>query len=306
MSQLPRWDEFMKPILQVQGDGEVRNRRQIFQVVADHVALSDDDRRVTLLSGQPAYENRIGWALSFLVYVGALDRPQRGQYRITQAGQELVARFPGVMSEKDVKELCEDPSSGLHPYVASTTRQSRRPIGEGTQSVEMTPLEQIQDGIGRIHDEVAADLLKRLQAQEPAFFEQAVVDLLVAMGYGGVGGRGTVTQLTNDGGIDGVVDQDVLGLRRVYIQAKRFAEGNSVGRPDIQRFVGALTGKADSGVFLTTSVFSDHAIEWARNLPVRVILVDGRRLADLMIKYSVGVQVSKTFEAVEVDEDFFS
>ena len=103
---------------------------------------------------------------------------------------------------------------------------------------------------------------------------------------------------------------DVLGLRRMYIQAKRFGEGNAVGRPDIQRFVGAereaLTGKADSGVFLTTSTFSDHAIEWARNLPVRVILVDGRRLADLMVKYGVGVQVSKTFEAVEVDEDFFS
>ena len=114
--------------------------------------------------------------LSFLVNVGALDRPSRGQYRITQSGQELVARFPEGMSEKDVKELCKDPSSGLHPYVASTTRQSRRATGEDAQSVEMTPLEQIQDGIWRIHDEVAADLLKRLQALEPAFFEDGRFD----------------------------------------------------------------------------------------------------------------------------------
>ncbi|KGJ73481.1 restriction endonuclease, partial [Cryobacterium roopkundense] len=144
------------------------------------------------------------------------------------------------------------------------------------------------------------------QGKEPGFFEQAVVQLLLAMGYGGTTGSGSVTQLSNDGGIDGVIDQDVLGLSRVYIQAKRYADSNVVGRPDIQAFVGALSGKADSGVFITTSRFSDGARVYAEGVPTRVILIDGKRLTSLMIRYGVGVQVRETYRVVEIDEDFFA
>jgi restriction system protein len=133
-----------------------------------------------------------------------------------------------------------------------------------------------------------------------------VVHLLLAMGYGGVGGWGVVTTPTNDGGIDGIIDQDVLGLSKVYVQAKRYASTNAVQRPEVQGFVGALTGKAKSGVFITTSRFSTGAIDWARTTPVRLVLIDGPRLAELMIEYGVGVQVKRTVRIVEIDEDFFT
>ena len=166
----------------------------------------------------------------------------------------------------------------------------------------MTPIKQVEDGVRRIHDEVSAELLSRLQGKDPAFFENAVVELLLAMGYGGTGGSGSVTQLSNDG----VIDQDVLGLSRVYIQAKRYAEGNTVGRPDIQGFVGALHGRADSGVFISTSRFSTGAKAYAESTPTRIVLIDGQRLASLMIRYRVGVQVRETYSVVEIDEDFFA
>jgi len=151
-----------------------------------------------------------------------------------------------------------------------------------------------------------AELLSRLRGKEPSFFEDAVVQLLVAMGYGGTTGSGSVTQLTHDGGIDGVIDQDILGLSRVYIQAKRYADNNVVHRPEVQGFVGALHGKADSGVFITTSHFSQGAIEYVASSPTRIVMIDGKRLADLMIRYGVGVQVRETYNIVEIDEDFFA
>jgi restriction system protein len=175
----------------------------------------------------------------------------------------------------------------------------------GSES-ELTPIEQVQSGIDRIRDEVAVDLLGRLREMDPALFEETVVDLLLAMGYGGTTGAGTVTQLSNDGGIDGVIDQDVLGLNRVYVQAKRYKTGNTIGRPDLQAFVGALSGKADSGVFITTSSFSEGARTYAAHVPTRIILIDGERLAGLMIRYGVGVQVRQSYKVVEIDEDFFA
>lgn len=170
----------------------------------------------------------------------------------------------------------------------------------------MTPIEQVEEGVSRIHDEVASELLERLQGKDPAFFEEAVVQLLLEMGYGGAGGKGSVTQLSHDGGVDGVIDQDVLGLSRVYIQAKRYADGNAVQRPDVQGFAGAVHGRADSGVFITTSRFSQGAQDFVASTPTRIVLIDGKRLAELMIHYGVGVQVRQTYRIVEIDEDFFA
>ena len=148
--------------------------------------------------------------------------------------------------------------------------------------------------------------MKRLHDRDPAFFEQAVLDLLIAMGYGGAEGKATRTQLSSDGGIDGVVDQDALGLSRIYVQAKRYALDASVSRPEIQAFVGALHGnQANQGVFLTTARFSSGARQYAESIGTRVILIDGQRLASLMIRYGVGVQVKRTVHIVEIDEDFF-
>ena len=304
--EMPTWEGFMIPTLQVMQDGETRHWREFQPLVADAIQLTEAQMTELLPSGsQLKYQNRIGWGVSFLTNVGALERPKRGHYRITEAGRQVLSRFPGGVRERDIRALGEDPASPIRLYEAVSPRGRSAGVVIEPSSSSMTPLEQVQSGIERIHEEVATELLGRLRGKEPGFFEAAVVELLLAMGYGGSTGSGAATQLSNDGGIDGVIDQDILGLNRVYIQAKRYADGNVVGRPDLQAFVGALSGKADSGVFITTSRFSDGARTYAEHVPTRIILIDGKRLAALMIRFGVGIQVRETYKVVEIDEDFF-
>lgn len=308
MAEMPNWEGFMIPTLKVMSDDVIRHWREFQPLVADQARLTAEQKLEMLPSGNAVrYENRIGWAVSFLTNVGALTRPKRGHYQITDAGKHLIELFPNGAKERHIRALGEDPTSPIREYVAKPKDKrvdDAASLSEDDSS--MTPIEQVQGGIERIHDEIATELLTRLQDKDPGFFEQAVVDLLLAMGYGGTTGAGSVTQLSNDGGIDGVIDQDILGLNRVYVQAKRYKEDNAVGRPDLQAFVGALSGKADSGVFITTSRFSDGARVYAENVPTRIILIDGARLAGLMIRYGVGVQVRETYKVVEIDEDFFA
>lgn len=304
--RMPNWEGFMIPTLRVLSDGVVRHWREFQPLVADQAKLTTAQRQELLPSGnQLKYENRIGWAVSFMTNVGALARPKRGHYTITEAGKQIIGMFPNGVKERDIRVLGEDPASPIRAYQKTDRAKAVDPVVEA-DAESMTPTEQVQSGIERIHEEVAAELLERLQGKEPGFFEQAVVQLLLAMGYGGTTGSGSVTQLSNDGGIDGVIDQDVLGLSRVYIQAKRYANDNVVGRPDVQAFVGALQGKADSGVFITTSRFSEGARGYVEGVPTRIILIDGKRLTGLMIRYGVGVQVRETYMVVEIDEDFFA
>lgn len=304
MDTMPNWEGFMRPVLVVLSDGIVRGRSEINDAVAAHLGLTDEQAGVLLGSGQPKYANRIGWALSFLTNVGALVRPSRGNYGISDAGRTVVSEHVGGLLERDFQALAADPDSGITEYIATTKSESAAPTA-GSQQVDLDPTEQVEQGIARIDDAVAAELLARLLDNSPTFFEHAVVKLLVAMGYGGAGGAANVTKQSGDGGIDGVIDQDALGLSRVYIQAKRYSLDNSVGRPDLQAFVGALSGKADSGVFITTAKFSTGAAAYAREIPSRLILIDGSRLVRLMIRYGVGVQVKDTYRVVEIDEDFF-
>jgi restriction system protein len=171
-----------------------------------------------------------------------------------------------------------------------------------------TPEEQIEDAYGALNAALRADILDRIRDNSPGFFERLIVDLLVAMGYGG-SHKHAAEQLgrSGDGGVDGVINEDRLGLERIYVQAKRYAEGNTIGRPAVQGFVGSLVGLgATKGVFVTASTFSSGAIEYVRNLPQRVILIDGRRLADLMIEHGIGTRVHRTIQVQRLDEDFFS
>lgn len=302
MSTMPTWEGFNIPVLKVMSDGATRSLRQLRGDVEDAVGLTPEQRAEMLGSGQSRSDNRIGWAVSFLHRVDALHRPARGQYVITDVGRSLLQQHPNGITENDLKTYAKpDDKWWITPSTGGTTTV----VVEEPPTV-LDPTEQVEQGITRIHREVAADLLARLVEQEPAFFENAVVKLLLAMGYGGVGGRGVTTALTHDGGIDGVIDQDVLGLSKVYVQAKRYSPGNSVQRPEVQGFVGALSGKADGGVFITTSRFSAGAIEWVNTVPARIILIDGQRLTELMIEYGVGVQVERTYRVVEIDEDFFT
>lgn len=306
MTSMPTWEEFISPTLRAMSDGVIRTRRELHPVVADEADLSEAQRLIPLASGQLLYANRIGWGLSLLAKTGALVRPTRGSYVITDAGRYLLKVFPENVTQRQVTELTEDPSSGLKPYVPTTRSVKDSDISNSIET-SLTPIELIDAGMEQIVEELSADLLGRLVEKDPYFFEEAVVKLLVRMGYGGELGKGWATQKSNDGGIDGVIDQDLLGLNKVYIQAKRYGLGASpVGRPEIQSFVGALSGKADSGVFITTGRFSPGAVEYVENVPTRVILVDGTQLASLMIRFHVGVQEARPISIVEIDEDFFS
>lgn len=303
VSQVPIWPTFVRPVLQVLSEGETITRRELTRRAMDLAGLSDEARAETLESGGLRADGRVGWAITHLTKAGWIERPARAQYRITDAGRQWFAEHPEGINDASTANRIFKPFWD----VASDDTRSRAAVSVSESvSAVLDPVEQIEDGVARIHADVAADLLTRLHANEPAFFEQAVLDLLIAMGYGGAEGRATRTQLSNDGGIDGIVDQDALGLSRIYVQAKRYAPDGAVGRPDLQAFVGALHGnQANQGVFITTARFSSGAQQYADSVPTRVVLIDGARLAGLMIRYGVGVQVKRTVNIVEVDEDFF-
>lgn len=285
----------MAPILRVMSDGATRDRSEITQAAAEDVQLTIAERGITLTTGQPMYANRVGWAISHLTKAGALFRPERGRYVISEQGRTILSNHPAVTRE-DVENV-------------TGYRRSRAVVDTATGATEdvesLNPAELIDQGIKQIQADVAAELLARLLAKSPTFFEQTVVDLLVAMGYGGAEGQARVTSASNDGGIDGVIDQDTLGLSRVYVQAKRYSPENAVNRPEVQGFVGALSGKADGGVFITTGRFSPGARDYSEAVPTRIILIDGERLTSLMIRFGIGVQTKQTVHIVEIDEDFF-
>ncbi|MFV0535345.1 MAG: restriction endonuclease [Cumulibacter sp.] len=301
---VPTWDQYMAPSLRVLLDGDIRRTREIVEAAADLLGVTAEQREILIPSGQEQFRNRGTWALSYLNRAGATERPSRGRYRITEVGRKLLADHPEGITEKHLRVLSGDPNAPHTWKVFPIRKAIAEP--EPTEESVLDPEEQIASGVARINADVATQLLTRILDQEPVFFEQAVLDLLIAMGYGGAEGSATRTQLSNDGGIDGIVDQDALGLSRIYVQAKRYATDNIVGRPSIQAFVGALAGnQANQGVFITTSGFSAEASTYAEQVPTRIILIDGARLARLMIRYGVGVQVRKTVHIVEVDEDFY-
>ncbi|MGV9737744.1 restriction endonuclease [Nocardia farcinica] len=303
VSAMPVWSGFLTPVLKVLTDGKIWRKRDLHTAVEDHLRLTAEQRAEVLPSGQRRVDNRIGWALSGLYRAKLIDKPARATFVITDAGRALLQAHPDGITEKTLKALPEyrdyTPLRSGSSSVAPTT-------GTAEADEDVDPLEQIEHGVERLHAEVAADLLARLRGQDPAFLEQSVLDVLVAMGYGGTEGRAARIGGSGDGGVDGVIDQDPLGLERIYVQAKRYGADNTVGRPEIQAFVGALHGVgAARGVFITTSAFTSGAREYAKNIGTRVILIDGGRLAELMIRYGVAVQTRQTFTVVEVDEDYF-
>lgn len=301
----PTWQEYMRPALQILSDGVTRRAREVVREAADLMQVSDDHRQIMIASGQEQWMNRGNWALSYLTRAEAVERPSRGHYVVTDVGRKLLVDFPDGITERDLRSLPHYESPRRSRRNSSTPMASQEVVEEAVDTV-LDPEEQISAGIARINADVADQLLKRVLGQEPVFFEQAVLDLLMAMGYGGAEGTATRTQLARDGGIDGIIDQDALGLSRIYVQAKRYSDHNVIGRPDIQAFVGALAGnQAHQGVFITTSRFSSDARTYIDQIPSRVVLIDGERLVRLMIRYGVGIQIKHTVHIVEVDEDFF-
>jgi restriction system protein len=267
--------------------------------VAEHENISNDARAERLQSGGSRYEQRMGWALSHLNKASWVVRPEPGHYSITDAGRGALTKYPNGLDYALAKVV-------FAPFWPKASKQpTSSPVVQLTDDIA-DPIEMMEEAVARIEEGVGQELLKRLRDSHPDFFEQAVVDLLLKMGYGGAAQRGRRIGGSNDEGVDGLIDQDALGLDQVYIQAKRYKEGNNVGREPIQAFVGALHGfGASRGVFLTTSGFTTGAIDYARKVASRIILIDGSKLVELMIAYRVGVQDKRKFSAVEVDEDYF-
>jgi restriction system protein len=300
-SEVPIWPVFVSHVLRVLDGGETLHRRDIVSRTIESAGLSEAARAETLNTGGLRSEQRLGWAISNLLKAGWIERPARANYCVKAAGREWLANHPAGINDFSTARLLFAPfwpQSGARKPVVSEV--------EETLVTDVDPIEQIESGVNRIHSDVGDALLTRLRESHPDFFEQAVVDLLLRMGYGGAEQRGKRIGGSNDGGVDGVIDQDALGLDRIYVQAKRYADGNTVGREAIQAFVGALHGVgASRGVFITTSAFTSGARDYVKAVPSRVILIDGARLVGLMIKYRVGVQVKQSYDIVELDEDFF-
>jgi restriction system protein len=304
---IPDYQTLMLPVLKLAGEGEQRVG-DIAGRIADQFGLTEAERDELLPSGrQRILHNRIHWAKFYMSKAGLIASPARGRFVATEAGKALLVSNPPkidvalLMKEPVFREFYKN-DAGAGAEVGTTNSASAPDLAHAT------PEEQIEAAYQSVQAALSADLLERIAQNSPAFFEQLIVDLLVAMGYGG-SHKNAAAQLgrSGDGGVDGVINEDRLGLDRVYVQAKRYAEGNTVGRPDIQGFVGSLVGLgASKGVFVTTSSFSQQARDFVRHLSQRVVLLDGKDLAGLMIEHNVGVRVSRAIEFKRLDEDFFA
>ncbi len=295
----------MLPVLQLAAQGEMRVP-EAAEKIADQLSLSEDDRAEMLPSNrQRVLHNRIHWAKFYMSKAGLVENPKRGLFRATPNGMALLASHPPTIDNEVLKaypsfvEFLEKSASGKP--------KDEKPVTKAAAGSTATPEEQIDAAQAVLHSALSGDLLQRILDNSPTFFEQVIVDLLVAMGYGGTHENAALKLgKSGDNGVDGVIDEDRLGLDRIYVQAKRYAEANSVGRPEVQAFVGSLVGfGATKGVFVTTSAFSSGAREYANQIPQRIILIDGSRLTDLMIEHDVGVRVSRTVRIKRIDEDFF-
>jgi restriction system protein len=295
---IPNYQAVMLPLLRYTGDGNEHSLREVIDAMADEFRLTEEQRRQLLPSGgQPTWDNRVGWARTYLKKAGLLEYTRRAYTRITEQGKEVLSQEP---SEIDVAFLKQFPE-----FREFRARRRQRVELEEEADTGSTPEESLEAAYEKIQDDLAADLVDAVLSCSPSFFERLVLDLLVKMGYGGtrkdaaeaVGGTG-------DGGIDGIIKEDRLGLDVVYIQAKRWAD--PVGRPEVQKFAGALQGhRAAKGIFITTSDFTRKARQFVSQIGSKIVLIDGETLAQLMIDHNIGVATETTYEIKRIDSDYF-
>jgi restriction system protein len=305
---VPDYQTLMRPVLEalVEG-GQLHIRRELVPFISKHCQLSEDDLAQQISSGLPLAENRIQWAVTYLVQAGAAQRPRRGYAEITDRGRDLLARDPGPITNKILDQFPEFVDFRQRSRKTGAATSPGGSSASDTGQVDVPPAELLERAEQEANAALQAELLKRIYAQPPAFLERLVLRLLVAMGYGDrVDDASDHRGRSGDEGVDGVIRQDPLGLDVVYLQAKRYALDTTVGRPEIQAFVGALQGvQASRGVFITTGRFSAGAVEYAERVNARVILIDGPRLVELMLRYRLGVEADYVATLYRVDEDFF-
>ncbi len=298
---IPDFQTLMRPLLELASDGKEHSLQDARDQLADKFALTDDERKALLPSGrQRVFVNRVAWAKVYLQHAGILDSPQRGYFTISDRGRTVLQDAPQRITIKYLERFPE------FVEFRSPTKKQKEILPTGTTDEEgETPEEMLEAAHTRLRSDLASELLSRVKKCSPQFFERLVVELLLAMGYGGSRKEaGEAIGTAGDEGIDGLINEDRLGLDTIYLQAKRW--DGTVGRPEIQKFVGALHGKrAKKGVFITTGVFSAEASEYVRNIDPKVILIDGRQLAEFMIDFSVGVNSVNSYEVKRIDSDYF-
>ena len=292
---IPDYQSIMLPLLKLAGDRKEHSLREAIEALADEFDLADEERKELLPSGRQAtFNNRVGWARTYMKKAGLLESTRRGYFRITKRGLDILKENPEDINVAFLRQFPE--------FVEfQTPRRKKEDKGD-----EQTPGEDIESAYQRVRRELTKELLQTVKGCSPAFFERLVIDLLVKMGYGGTRkDAGQAIGKSGDGGIDGIIKEDRLGLDTVYIQAKRW--DGTVGRPEIQKFAGALAGqKAKKGIVITTSDFSKQAHDYVSLIDTKIVLIDGDTLAQMMIDYNVGVATVSSYELKRVDSDYFT
>lgn len=302
---VPGYQEFMLPLLKITSDGQVHTGADVTETLAQLMDISETDRGIVLASGQMRFNNRVAWAITHLYKSQLLEKLGRGRFKITPRGFEVLKKNPARIDNHFLEQFDE--------YRAFKTKKNKTVViaaGDADENAEfpepdVTPDERLDGAYKELRETLADDLLDRVRSSSPKFFEHLVVDLLVAMGYGGThASAARVVGRSGDGGIDGVIPEDRLGLDMVYVQAKKWE--NAVGPDEIRKFVGSLgEQKAHKGVFITSGTFTDGARQAAERANAKVVLIDGEHLAELMIDHGVGVADHKAYVVKKLDSDYF-
>lgn len=298
---IPDYQSIMLPLLRRVADGAEYRSRDLVELLAKDFNLTPDERKELLPSGQQAvFENRVGWAKTYLKKAGLIESPRRAVVVVSESGKQVLTKSIDSIDVKFLKQF-----ESFNDFHSSSKSETEEEIV--VETADLTPEESLDVNYQNIRKSLASELLTRVVAMSPAFFEQLVIELLVKMGYGGSRkDAGKAIGRTSDEGIDGTIKEDKLGLDIIYVQAKRWQPGNTVGRPEIQKFVGALAGQgAKKGIFITTSGFSKEAREYTPRNETKIVLIDGTELTQLMIDYNLGVTTHQVYEVKRLDSDYF-
>ena len=305
---VPKYNEFFSPVLRALEDGQIKRALEIRKYALNYLNVSEEDRKQMLPSNtQRLVDNRATWAITYLCKANLIERVAKGKYKITNTGIQVLHEKKDHVELKDLYQF-----DSFRQFINTDTLSeekkdlSKPSVLEDLQ--EGTPQDNLNASMEQINKELSANLLSEIMERSPAFFEKMVVQLLLKMGYGSALEDGLVTGCSGDEGIDGIIREDKLGFSSIYIQAKRWAEDKAIGRPEIQKFVGALAGQgAQKGLFITTGTFTKEARSYVeKQLSTKVVLVDGEKLTKLMIEYNLGVSVETDYTIKKIDTDFFS
>lgn len=305
---VPDFQKFFYPILKFSSDQKEHSLDEVRELLTYHFSLTDEEKAERVPSGaQTKFDNRIYWVKSYFNKAKLIEYTRRSHFRITERGLRFLEEFTNEITINDLKTIPEFKAFSDGTSTSEDQTSSTPTLTDNNTNETKTPLEILEESYQYIKRELASELLEKIRSNTWQFFEDLVVDLMVKMGYGGSRNKaGEAIKRTNDEGIDGIINEDKLGLDIIYLQAKLWKDETSIGRPEIQKFVGALHGqRAKKGVFITTSSFARTAIDYVKSIDPKVILIDGETLTNLMIEHNVGTTSVETYQIKKIDLDYF-